>query len=188
MSSEIIYRLQAVKISKEFTGDYDDNFIMLAEIGSSNCWEVGRNRRSRDWTMLHAGQHYRSIARCCELAADCEGGMLKMGSASKWCKPEQLLRAWRKALETAIDGMPAAHSRGFGITMRIRMTDKDATGDYKDKFTHLCSKRGVPQLEEQYGTKYHVFKFNHDSSDVLMWLNNQHGAGWNNATVIGPGD
>lgn len=187
MSSDIVYRIKAIKLPKELTSDYDDHYIVCEEAGSSNCWETQRNRRARSWQVSAIGMHYRVIEACCERAGSCEGGMLKLYGRS--CKPEAYIKAWRNALAKAAVGFDGAIVDGFMIIPKIVFSENELANGAKYHFDELSKKRPPAIAEKKYGAGYKFFEFDHTKPDDLkLWLQHCHGRGFNNAEVVGPRD
>ena len=67
MSTHIIDQIAAVKFPKERTG-YTADYYMLATLsGDNNVINCASGRRARHWNLLVAGQHWRCLARTCEI-------------------------------------------------------------------------------------------------------------------------
>src|SRR5207253_2002425 len=111
MSSELIYRMAVVKLPAEQTGHYNDAFLWIVEMGSSNCFESRTGRRSRDWTCLSVGHGWNVMREVCMCAGDCEGGMIKY-PGGRSCTPEKLILAYRNAARNAIVGFAGAAEAG----------------------------------------------------------------------------
>jgi hypothetical protein len=105
MSSTIIYHQIIGRIPKDHAGTSEDLFLLMAQMGCSNCYENGRNgrdgRRAREWSVVSFGTANQVMALGMKLSGDCEGGMLKMGSASKHSTPETYVRKLRTMLKDA---------------------------------------------------------------------------------------
>lgn len=107
MSSEIIYHQTMARLPATPNGNPEDLYFHLVQIGSSNCFEIdhkrpnGNGRRSRSWKLISLGTRQQVMNTAIMLGGDCEGGMLKIGSASKGASPEQLIRKVRKLLQEA---------------------------------------------------------------------------------------
>ena len=64
--------------------------------------------------MTCIGPEWQVIGDCCRFAAGCSGGMTKL--RGRQTKPEAYIRAYRKALANAADGLQGAASRNIHIT------------------------------------------------------------------------
>lgn len=135
MSSEIIYHQTCVRIPAEHAGTTEDLFVHAVQIGSSNCYEIAAHgkcgRRSRSWQVIGFGTSTDVLTWGIRAAGDTEGGMLKMGSASKWCTPEQYIRKVRSLLaEAATTDIRRGHTyKGEYVGIHIEWreaTDPDA--------------------------------------------------------------
>lgn len=106
MSSTIIYHQLAVRFPKTFTGLDDDLYAIVAQMGSSNCFEMGSGRggcgrRSRDWQALALGTASAVMRQSIEAAGSCEGGMLKVRHANGDVRPEQFITTARNLMKRA---------------------------------------------------------------------------------------
>lgn len=105
MSSEIVYHQACVRVPAEHAGSSEDLYVHLAQAGSSNCYEAGPNgrcgRRARSWQAVAFGTALEVLTWGIRVAGSTEGGMLKMGSASKECTPEQYIRKVRSLIASA---------------------------------------------------------------------------------------
>ena len=113
MSTHIVDKIEAVRLSQEATGHYEDIFLVM-ELGGDNNVRDMRGRRARDWGMTCIGPEWQVIGDCCRFAAGCSGGMTKL--RGRQTKPEAYIRAYRKALANAADGLQGAASRNIHIT------------------------------------------------------------------------
>jgi hypothetical protein len=99
--------------------------------------------------------------------------------------PESYIRAYRKALANAADGLKEAAERRLHVTGRIRFDRADRNAVY-----HLeeAVKGGkTPRDETRYGEARAVVDFDlHNPADLALWFKCHHGVGWNNAEVSGP--
>jgi len=183
MSTRIIDRIEAIRFPKEVTGHYADQYL-VAELGGDNNVRCARtNRRARSWSATAIGQEWEVIGQACRFASACAGGMTKLhGRATK---PESYIRAYRKALATAVT-MEQARAKGLGFTARIRFNAEERKEWH---FKELTKKSRTPRETTEYGTAYAVFTFDLSKPDELtLWLEHCHGVGWNNAEVYGPGE
>lgn len=105
MSSTIFYHETILRIPASHAGTAEDLFVHLCQGGSSNCYELGRNgrdgRRSRNWQVNAFGTEKQVLTLGIKVAGDLEGGMLKLGSATKWSKPETYIKRVRRLLKEA---------------------------------------------------------------------------------------
>lgn len=106
MSSTIIYHQIGVCFPKAYTGLTEDLFAIFAQAGASNCYEYGRTpggcgRRSRSWQANAFGTAAQVMRSSIQFAGSCEGGMLKLGSASRGSTPEQYIVKARNLLKAA---------------------------------------------------------------------------------------
>lgn len=107
MSSEIIYHQEVTRLPANANVHAEDLYFHLVQMGSSNCYECdhrrpgGNGRRSRSWNLISMGTRAQVLNTAILLAGDCEGGMLKLGSASASATPEQHIRKVRKLLANA---------------------------------------------------------------------------------------
>ena len=185
MSTHIVDRIEAVRFPKETVGHYEDIFIVL-ELGGDNNVRDHRNRRARSWGATSIGPEWEVIGDCCrKWAAACSGGMTKL--RGRLTKPESYIRAYRKALANAYVGIQSAVGYGLHITGRVRF-------DRADKAAARLLKEAVdagktPRDESRFGEERAVVEFNlADKTDAALWFRCQHGVGWNNVEVGGPGE
>jgi hypothetical protein len=109
--------------------------------------------------------------------------------------PEAYIRAYRKALANAANGLEEARSsKRLCLTARIRFNTAapasegvDQSGEYHRR--ELLKAGRVPRKVTQYGTTYEVFDFDlSQPADLKLWIEHCHGVGWNNAEISGPGE
>jgi len=183
MSTHIVDKIEAVRLSQEATGHYEDIFLVM-ELGGDNNVRDMRGRRARDWGMTCIGPEWQVIGDCCRFAAGCSGGMTKL--RGRQTKPEAYIRAYRKALANAADGLQGAASRNIHVTARIRFARNDKNAAY-----HLAEavKGGkTPREVTRFDETMDVVDFDlNNPADLKLWLSCRHGSGWNNAEVCGPG-
>ncbi len=104
MSTSIDYQRKAFfEVDK-----YGDRVItVLAEIGSSNCFESQTGRRARDWYVNFHGAQYSVYGRIANYAGAAAGGMLVIGRMGTWRRADYLgnikrvLRAYDEAIKNA---------------------------------------------------------------------------------------
>ncbi|MES2027114.1 MAG: hypothetical protein V4448_16305 [Pseudomonadota bacterium] len=145
MSSDIFYHETIVRIPASHGLTAEDLFLHLSQCGSNNCYEYGRNggpgRRSRSWQANAFGTEKQVLSLGIKLAGDTEGGMLKIGGATRWVKAESYIRRVRNLLKdakstNALLGHTYAGQRvGFSAFYRDYSTDAksdDVPYDYRD--------------------------------------------------------
>ncbi len=108
MSSSIIYHSVGMFLSPSLTGFAQDLFLIAAQIGESNCFEIaprgGNGRRSRSWQALHFGTYEDVLSDAIRLAGGFEGGGLKLDRYSGGdVKPETYIGRARRVLAAARD-------------------------------------------------------------------------------------
>jgi hypothetical protein len=148
MSSEIIYHQTVMRMPKAVYGTPQDVYFWLWQIGSSNCYESdhkrpgGVGRRARSWQLASFGTRQQVMRTAIYFAGDCEGGMLKLRSASTGCDPETLIRSVRRLLAEADKTQLMDWSyKGqlLRFTLRSRQNPQDSTSTEKayssDEFT-----------------------------------------------------
>ena len=102
-------------------------------------------------------------------------------------KPEGYIRAYRKALANAAEGIKGAVERHMSITGRIRFDRSDKSAVYHLNEAVRAGK--TPRDETRYGEARAVIDFDlTDPADLALWFKCHHGVGWNNAEVAGPGE
>lgn len=106
MSSTIIYHQLGVCFPKAYTGHSEDLFAILEQSGASNSYEIGRGpngcgRRTRDWSAAAFGTAEQVLLASIRSSGHCEGGMVKMRSASGYVTPEQYITKVRNLLKAA---------------------------------------------------------------------------------------
>jgi len=185
MSTHIVDRIEAIRFSKESIDHYEDMYLVMELGGDNNVLDM-RGRRARSWGATSIGAEWDVIGDCCRhWAADCSGGMTKL--YGRRTTPESYIRAYRKALANAADGIKGAAERNLHIAGRIRFDRKDKTGAY-----HLAEvlAAGKPVREEnRFGEDRTVVDFDLTNPvDLTLWNRCRHGVGWNNAEVSGPGE
>jgi hypothetical protein len=183
MSTHIVDRIEAIRLSPADTGLTRDVFIVVELGGDNNVRNARTNRRSRDWGATAIGEEWEVIRQACQFAAGCPGGMTRL--RGRETKPEAYIRAYRKALATAAAGLvEGRHQKRLSITARIRFTAEQE----KDwNFRELVKCR-TPKAETLYGEPYKVFSFDlSNRNDLALWIKHCHGPAWNNAEVWGPG-
>ena len=182
MSTHIVDRIEAIRFPKEAIGHYEDVYLVL-ELGGDNNVRDQRGRRARSWGATCIGPEWGVIGECCRFAAGCSGGMTKL--RGRRTTPESYIRAYRKALANATDGLKGAAERRLHVTGRIRFDRADRNAVY-----HLeeAVKGGkTPRDETRYGEARAVVDFDlHNPADLALWFKCHHGVGWNNAEVSGP--
>ena len=182
MSTHIVDRIEAIRFPAAAIDHYEDVYLVL-ELGGDNNVRDQRNRRARSWGATCIGPDWGVIGECCRFAAACSGGMTKL--RGRRTTPEAYIRAYRKALANAADGLEGAARRRLHVTGRIRFDRKDRNAAY-----HLqeAVKGGkTPRDETRYGEERAVADFDlRNPADLALWYKCQHGVGWNNAEVSGP--
>ena len=182
MSTHIVDRLEAVRLTAAETGWIEDIYIVAELGGDNNVRNARTGRRARDWSVTAIGPEWSVIGQACRYAAGCSGGMTKLrGRATK---PESYIRAYRKALANAALGFQAAAERKLRFTARTRFS---ADEEQSYQFSQL-SKTRTPEKTTWYGEPIKVFHFDlGDPADVRLWLDNRKEVAWHNAEVSGPG-
>ena len=182
MSTHIVDRIEAIRFPKNAIDHYEDVYLVL-ELGGDNNVRDQRGRRARSWGATCIGPEWGVIGECCRFAAGCSGGMTKLHG--RRTTPESYIRAYRKALANAADGLKGAAERRLHVTGRIRFDRADRNAVY-----HLeeAVKGGkTPRDETRYGEARAVVDFDlHNPADLALWFKCHHGVGWNNAEVSGP--
>jgi hypothetical protein len=197
MSSEIVYGFECVRFTAEEAGGHEDQYILVHQIGSSNCFETRTGRASRDWSIMAVGCKYQVMETVVKAAAYCEGGILKIhgkgGGAYGGVTPETFIRICRKALDNAVHGFNGAAERGLTFDLRLRLYE--AT-EHISPFDKRCNEYTVSELikvrpmmqDEEYGCKYREFRFDlNEVGEWFKWTNNSR-SGWHNGRVHGPCD
>jgi len=182
VSTHIVDRIEAIRFPKNAIDHYEDVYLVL-ELGGDNNVRDQRGRRARSWGATCIGPEWGVIGECCRFAAGCSGGMTKLHG--RRTTPESYIRAYRKALANAADGLKGAAERRLHVTGRIRFDRADRNAVY-----HLeeAVKGGkTPRDETRYGEARAVVDFDlHNPADLALWFKCHHGVGWNNAEVSGP--
>jgi len=182
MSTHIVDRIEAIRFLAAENGHYEDMFVVVELGGDNNCIDL-RGRRARSWGATCIGPGWQVIGDCCRFAAGCSGGMTKL--RGRQTTPEAYIRAYRKALASAANGLQGAASRNIQITARIRFARNDKNAAY-----HLAEavKAGkTPREVTRFDETMDVVDFDlHNPADMSLWLHCRHGAGWNNCEVRGP--
>lgn len=140
MSSDIIYHQVAVRIPVAHTGLQEDLFVLMQQIGSSNCYEIGRNgrngRRARAWTAVSFGTGKQILSDGIQTAGHTEGGMLKMGSATDYATPERYIRKVRSLLSDAMSTDVRNGFRYQGHPVRLSLAYREPEVDGRRSKTH----------------------------------------------------
>jgi hypothetical protein len=186
MSTHIIDRIEAVKFSKEYTGHYEDLFIVVELGGDNNLRRSSDNKRARDWSASCIGPAWSVIGQCCrEIASYCEGGMTKL--KGRQTKPESLIRAYRKALDNAANGLEEMAARGIHLTGRVRWSETDKK-EYAYGWEKAIKAGKTVKQETRWSETVDVMMFDlTDHADLMLWFDCEHGNGWNNCETHGPG-
>jgi len=143
MSSTIIYHMVGMLMPTTMTGQEQDLILIAAQMGESNCFEMGlggRNgRRSRGWDALHWGTSDEVLADIVRMAGAFEGGGLKLDRASGDVSPEFYIGRGKRILKQAQDNSlahgPVAYRDGYVHPyLRDRGTNNSSdTVDWKDR-------------------------------------------------------
>ncbi len=189
MSYEISYRRRAFWLSQAQSGHYDQLYILLEEMGSNNCWEIGNRRRARSWNCLAVGSQYECLAQAVELASACCGGSLVL-YGRRHTEPEQYIRAWRKTMAAA-QTIDQLRPEGFGLRLFTRMSEEEAN-DRKYAFEQLKKQtlvQPVPHVDPHTGRTISEWRFDLAVPEqVKLWLETRRtGRGWRSVEVWGPG-
>jgi hypothetical protein len=137
MSSTIIYHETILRIPGAHAGSSENLFIHLCQSGSSNCFENGQygrvGRRSRSWEVYAFGTEKQVLAAGIRFAGHLEGGCLKLGSASKYSKPETYIKRVKRLLKEAQSTNALADcyfvGRHLSVLARYREETKDGVND-----------------------------------------------------------
>jgi hypothetical protein len=107
MSSTIIYHAVGMTLPPDLTGLDEDIFLIAAQMGDSNCYEIsrtgGNGRRSRSWSALHWGTADHIIEDAIRTGGGFEGGMIHLDHYRGYTSPEQYIRRCRRLLAEARD-------------------------------------------------------------------------------------
>lgn len=105
MSSTIIYHAVGMTLPSSLTGLDQDTFLIAAQVGESNCYEISRGggpgRRSRSWSALHWGTENCVIEDAIRLGGSFEGGWIHLDHYRGYASPEQYIRRCRRLLNEA---------------------------------------------------------------------------------------
>lgn len=105
MSSTIIYHAVGMTLPSTLTGLDQDTFLIVAQMGDSNCYEISRGggpgRRSRSWSALHWGTEEGVIEDAIRLGAGFEGGSIQLDHYRGYSSPEQYIRRCRRLFTEA---------------------------------------------------------------------------------------
>jgi len=184
MSTHIVDRIEAIRFPKEAINHYEDVYILL-ELGGDNNVRDMRNRRARNWGATCIGPEWQVVGDCCRFAAACSGGMTKL--RGRKTTPESYIRAYRKAMANASNGLEEAAERGLHLTGRIRFNPSDKAAAYYLKIARDGGK--TSRIATRFDETREVVDFNlADAAERALWYKCQHGTGWNNAEVSGPGE
>jgi hypothetical protein len=134
MSSTIIYHETILRVPGAHAGSGEDLFIHLCHSGSSNCFEYGKNgrdgRRSRGWDVYAFGTRKQVLAEGIRGAGHLEGGCLKLGSASKYSKPETYIRRVKRLLKEAqsTNALENCYFAGRHLSVQVRYREETKAG------------------------------------------------------------
>ena len=117
MSTHIVDRIEAIRFPKEAINHYEDIYVVVELGGDNNLRRSSDNRRA-PLGRTCIGSEWELIGKCCKFAAACSGGMTKLHG--RVTKPENYIRAYRKALANAAVGVAGAAERGLYLTGRVR--------------------------------------------------------------------
>ncbi len=189
MSYEISYRRQAFILPAAYSGHYDDTAFLIEEAGSSNCYEMDSNRRSRAWGCLAAGPVYSCLAAVTRTASDCCSGCLVL-NGRRGTTPEAYIKAWRKAIAEAAP-LTRENLRGFNLELFIAISDREAENDRKYAFETL-SKQSLVQARRKRDAyrdieltewRFDLWK----PEEFQLWLENRpSNPGWKSVRATGP--
>lgn len=145
MSSEIIYHQTMARLPAQKGINEEDLFFHLVQMGSSNCFEYGTSRsgvgrRSRSWNLISMGTRAQVLSTAIMISGGCEGGMLKLGSASKYASPEQHIRKTRRLLSEAEghDLRDGIAYKGYPIRINLKARDTATNVEAFYGISHPC--------------------------------------------------
>lgn len=143
MSSTIIYHMVGMLMPTSLTGQDQDLVLIAAQMGESNCFEMGHNgrngRRARGWSALHWGTPDEVLADIIQTAGGFEGGGLKLDHARGDVTPEFYIGRGKRILKQAgtnnLGLGPVPFKDGYVYPYLLdRSGEKKATVDYwKDR-------------------------------------------------------
>ena len=108
MSSDIIYEKLALKLSATQYGTNEDQYLIIEQAGSSNCYEYGNGsggcgRRSRSWQARAFGTAKEVMLQEVRGAANCAGDGIKNRVMTNAFTPSSYIKKSRKLLTKAIN-------------------------------------------------------------------------------------
>lgn len=101
MSSTIIYHQLAGTIPAAHLGANEDYFLVMAQVGESNCYESQTGRRARSWAATGFGTYEQVFTEEIGIASDLEGGMVRWKSMGTSTSPEAYIARVRRMLAMA---------------------------------------------------------------------------------------
>lgn len=132
MSSEIVYHHTVSRVACH-KASAPALYAWMWQIGPSNCYESGTNRRSRSWQLAAFGSREQVLRTAIYFAGDCEGGMLKYRSANGFVKPETFIASVRGLLKRADRAdQPAMQFRGHGL--QLTLVQRDTMGSITERY------------------------------------------------------
>jgi hypothetical protein len=98
MSTRIVDEVKAFVIPAKTS--FDNHIFVVAERGGdNNCFDLTGARSSR-WTIMAIGDKELCLEAACDRCGACVGGGMVL-ARHKRTKPEDYVRAWRKAIDAA---------------------------------------------------------------------------------------
>jgi hypothetical protein len=131
VSSEIIYHQVAGIIPAAHLGASEDHFLVMMQVGSSNCYETKTGRRAREWSATGFGTYEQVLTGEIGIASDLEGGMVRWKSMGTRTSPESYISRVRRMLAYArnvdLSAFGYATCRGEWVTPSFFLAKTDVT-------------------------------------------------------------
>jgi hypothetical protein len=154
MSYEIIYKKQFIKAVKENKTVY----VPMIEAGSSNCFEVVTNRRSRNWfcdTNILNGGYYGTKEEM-------------LNNAEKF---KQALIDRNTEYKKEYNDWDTYNDKSFGwfagIAIGVANTAKTTFGQYKGIYSDGCKKAVTVEELKQAGINTYIYVYTFDREDFI---------------------
>lgn len=196
MSHYIAYQHLAIRFPRDALRaahdhwSFHDDFHMLLELGGdNNCTtahpDTGREVRSREWVALAYGRDYEVVREAVRLAADCEGGGMRL-SGQRRTSPECYIRRVRQAMRHPLPFMEAG-TLGIMLAAEIPVPDEGAEG-WRDQDRELLN-RHARIVQGRGGLPHWRLDIGRGAMDAaLLMMHGRHvsGKAWNAVAVSGP--
>jgi hypothetical protein len=194
MSTHIVHGLLAIRFDKDWLKDAapkarqyeffrEDRYLLLELGGPNNLTEphpqTGREVTSRDWAVVAYGQQWETMREAVRMAAECEGGMLRL-SGNRDTQAEDYIKSARKALA---DALTPAQAAAHGVSLSAEIAFQPPSQDVLKNFA------GIPKrAEEKSVVSFHLSPLREAEHAALLMLHGRESEGkpWDTVKAQGP--